>query len=300
MSMEGVQYIPFARQSFRPVIQEDLEFITNLFKYEDVRKNYVRHPEHELNNLKFVKFLIDHHQNEGLYFIIEDNDNNKVGIITAEFRDSFDTPTCELAFVVHPYYRKRGHASSAVINILSMLKNSRLEQAYMDFSRENIAAERIAKKCGFSQVHGSLNSVHQLAGAGDIFVSPLTKYISGGGLVTLYDDDNPEIKDRFAWVRPIHLSSRRDQLGDQAIMAHRSRDYHTAIRLINEALSIPYTPGSIHDDGILIGNLGMAYSSVREYKKAYECLKQACSLGVSNPTVLKEIRWLEENRGYCL
>ena len=299
MSMEAVQRIPFARQSFRPVIQADLEFITNLFKYEDVRNNYVRHPDHELNNLKFVKFLIEHHQNEGLYFIIEDNDNNKVGIITAEFRDSFDTPTCELAFAVHPYYRKRGHASSAVMNLLSMLKHSQLKQAYMDFSQENIAAERIAKKCGFSKLCATMNDLHQFGGAGDIFVSPIAKY-SGGGLVAFYDDDNPEAKERFGWIRPIQISSRRDQLGDQAIMAHRQKDYHTAIMLINEALSIPYTPGSVHDDGILMGNLGMAYSSVGAYKKAYECLKQACSLGVNNPTVLKEIRWLEENRGYCL
>ena len=294
--MDTVTRIPNARQSFRVIrkTEEDCDFISKLFNYDEIRNNLPRLKEHEYNIAEYVKFLAEYNQKTGLYFIIEDKQLNPVGIITAESRDLFDEPTCEIAFAILPKYRNKGFATDAVINILSLLKNTRLKQACLDFPMDDLIVEKIAKKCGFSKVNASMINMSQFESNGPIYVSPWANVAGNKANVAFIDQENPHMGMRHMWIRPIHISSRRDMLGDRAIQEYRNKNYHEAIRLMHEALEIPYTPGSVHDDGTLLSNLGMGYSSIGQYRVAYKHLLAAREHGIDNPTVQKEIRWLED------
>lgn len=295
--MDEVIRITNARQSFRLIrkTEEDCDFIGELFNYKDVRKNYPRSKEHEYNLSDYVKFLAESNQKSGLYFIIEDKHLNPVGIITAEARYSFDIPTSEMAFAILPKYRNKGFATDAVINMLAVLRNTVVKQVYLDFSMKNEYVEKIAKKCGFSVFRASMSDLQQLGGNGPVFVSPWAQMAGiDKGNVAFFDEDNPEADMRQMWMRPVHMLSQRDMFGDRAIEEYRNKNYIEAIRLMRKALEIPFTPGSVHDDGALLANLGMAYSSIGRYHDAYEHLLAAREHGVDNPTVQKEIRWLED------
>ena len=62
-----------------------------------------------------------------------------------------------------------------------------------------------------------------------------------------------------------------------------------------EAAEEPYRAGSPFTDAQIFSNLGMAYSSIREYKKAYMYLTKAWDLGCQNASVSKELEWLRSN-----
>lgn len=64
-----------------------------------------------------------------------------------------------------------------------------------------------------------------------------------------------------------------------------------------EALKIPQTEGSQLTDAQIYSNLGMAYSSIGEYQKAYSYLRKAISLGLINASIQKELAWLRNNAG---
>ena len=73
------------------------------------------------------------------------------------------------------------------------------------------------------------------------------------------------------------------------------KDYAASIYYYKLALNEAYVPGTPFTDAQIFSNLGMAYSSIREYKKAYMYLMKAWNMGCQNASVSRELEWLRTN-----
>lgn len=60
-------------------------------------------------------------------------------------------------------------------------------------------------------------------------------------------------------------------------------------------MEFPQADGSRLTDAQIYSNLGMAHSSIGEYRQAYAYLQKAVSLGLRNASILKELIWLRAN-----
>ena len=80
------------------------------------------------------------------------------------------------------------------------------------------------------------------------------------------------------------------------INAFRSKNYREAERCFEKALEEEYN-GNPNTDALCYSNMGMACTSYGNYDKAFRCLKMAQSLGLTNPSIEKELRWLRDNVG---
>ena len=82
----------------------------------------------------------------------------------------------------------------------------------------------------------------------------------------------------------------RDQLCYQAIMVYKQNEAY-AHSLFVQALQYPYEFGSPWTDAQIYSNMGMSCGN--DYATAYRYLQKAISLGLSNPSIIKEINWIE-------
>ena len=64
---------------------------------------------------------------------------------------------------------------------------------------------------------------------------------------------------------------------------------------LKKALDEDYLEGTPFTDAQIFMNMGMAYSSNEEYRKAYDCLTKAESLGLHSPAITKELQWLNDH-----
>lgn len=60
-------------------------------------------------------------------------------------------------------------------------------------------------------------------------------------------------------------------------------------------MEIPQTEGTQLTDAQIYSNLGMAHSSIGEYRQAYAYLQKAVGLGLLNASIQKELIWLRAN-----
>ena len=111
------------------------------------------------------------------------------------------------------------------------------------------------------------------------------------------DWKHPEIGMRFKWVRSAHELPKRDILSNKALDLARAKQYSEAIKLYLSALDEPEYSMSLWSNAQIYSNLGMCYSSIRQYQTAYNYLKKAQSLGLTNPSIEKELDWLHRNAG---
>jgi tetratricopeptide (TPR) repeat protein len=75
------------------------------------------------------------------------------------------------------------------------------------------------------------------------------------------------------------------------------KDYRSAISFFQKALKEEYQPGTPFTDAQIYSNMGMAYSSIRLYQEAFNCLKKAQAMGLTNPSIERELLWLRNNVG---
>ncbi len=268
------QRFQFQNLSLRKIVydNEDRDLIARLFRVQDVRLHYTLRDDHAANIDSFVAYLAAANENNtGIHLIIDDKTLTPVGFITAEpFRDdNTGTLGWNIGFAVLPSYRNNGIAAGAVGALKTILANYRIDEMVLDISMENKPAEAVAKACGFTQKK-----------------SPL------GGLVGYLDQDHPEVGMRTKWISKVHVTDARGEAFNKACEAYRRKDYRTAIQLYYEAAEEKYTPGSPYTDAQVFSNLGMAFSSVKDYKKAYQYLTKAWSLGCQNDSVSRELQWL--------
>ncbi len=111
----------------------------------------------------------------------------------------------------------------------------------------------------------------------------------------IFDPQHMELGILFHWE--IMLHSGRDRYFSMACSAFQAKDYQAAERLFQKALEQPYEPGSPNTDALCYSNMGIACSSYRNYHKAFQCLKKAQSLGLTNASIERELLWLKNNVG---
>ncbi len=266
--------LQYQNVALRPISNsyEEREFIASLFRVPDIKLHYTLRDDHAANIYSFVEYLsAANNRGTGFHSIIENNSLNAVGFLTAEpYRDNQNGEIgWNIGFAVHPNYRNQGFAKKALQALQDFLSNYTIKVMVLDISTDNDAAESVAKACGFKQRK-----------------SPT------GGLVGYFDQEHPELGMRTQWIKDVHESDPRAEAFRKAVDAYRSKDYKEAIRLYYEASEEPYRAGSPFTDAQIFSNLGMAYSSVKEYRKAYKYLTKAWNLGCQNASVSKELEWL--------
>ncbi len=82
----------------------------------------------------------------------------------------------------------------------------------------------------------------------------------------------------------------RDQLCYQGVMIYKQNESQ-AHSLFEQALQYPYKYGSAWTDAQIYSNMGMSCGN--DYAKAYGYLQKAVSLGLTNPSIIKEMNWIE-------
>ena len=137
----------------------------------------------------------------------------------------------------------------------------------LDISTDNEVSEKVAQKCGF------------------------TCYSRQGFM----DWEHPEVGLRKRWFK--QLAGERTTYFNQAVQFYRQKSYAEAVQKFQQALNEPYQPGTPYTDAQIYSNMGMALSSMRFYREAYNALKKAQSLGLNNPSITKELMWLKDNCG---
>lgn len=247
-------------------------FVEELFRYEDVKKYYVLRKDHAENIKAFCRYIVNANiQKESLNFIIFNNDGEEVGFISAEpvMNRTTNMPVWNVGYAVHPSHRHHGYASSA-LNALTnfLLQNFSFQQVILDISIDNEPSQRVAEKCGFTKPNDR------------------TGYI---------DIEHMEVGMRLKWYK--QLSGNRTVYFNQAVHYYRQKLYTESINAFQKALNEPYIPNTPFTDAQIYSNMGMALSSARLYEEAFEALKKAQSLGLNNPSIEKELMWLKNNVG---
>ena len=254
---------------------DDKAFISSLFQVSDIKLHFTLRNEHSANIYSFVEYLATANQRgTGFNCIIESNSLTPVGLLTVEpYRDNMNGELAwNIGCAVKPSFRNKGYAKMALQALQNFLSNDSINFMVLDICIDNQYARAVAASCGFEQRK-----------------SPT------GGLVGYFDQAHPELGMRTQWIKEVHEADPRADAFKKAIDAHRSKQYREAIAHYCEAAEEPYRASSTFTDALIFSNLGMAYSSIREYKKAYIYLKKAWDLGCQNASVSKELEWLKCN-----
>ena len=82
----------------------------------------------------------------------------------------------------------------------------------------------------------------------------------------------------------------RDHLCYQAVAIYKQNEAK-AHSMFVQALQYPYEYGSPWTDAQIYSNMGMSCGN--DYAKAYSYLQKAVSLGLTNPSIIKEMNWIE-------
>ena len=252
----------------------DSSFIHALFSDKDVKTFYVLRDDHAANIDSFIQFMIDTmEQQSALDYIIYNDYGQRVGLITAELiRDPRTGEVMwNVGYAVAPQYRNNGYATNALNGLTNfLLNNFSIKKSSLDIAEENKESERVAEKCGYKKPESG----------------PRMGYI---------DPDHMELGLRFKWFKSI--GGKRAEYFNQAAAVFRMKDYRSAISFFQKALKEEYQPGTPFTDAQIYSNMGMAYSSIRLYQEAFNCLKKAQAMGLTNPSIERELLWLRNNVG---
>ena len=258
--------------SLHPAKPSNVWVVEELFRHPDVRKFYVLRDDHAANIISFCQYIIAANvQKAAMNFIIYDNYGNEVGFISAEpmMNRNTNLPMWNVGYAVLPSERRKGYASAALTGLSNyLLQNYSFPQVMLDICIENHESEGVARKCGF------------------------TKPNDGRGY---FDPEHIELGPRFRWFK--QLAGQRTMYFNQAVHCYRQKDYVGAINAFRQALNEPYQPGTPYTDAQIFSNLGMALSSVQQYREAFNALKKAQSLGLNNASIERELLWLRNNKG---
>ena len=246
----------------------DLDFIKSLFDDEDIRFYYILHEEHQQDISKFVKYIIDtQEKGTSLNYKISLYNGLPIGFIGGELRRlSNGNIAWNISYAIHPVFRNYGFATEALSAFTNYIKKYSICLAYLDISSSNVCSEAVARKAGYVK-------------------NQTTGYL---------DPEHEELGFRFHWE--IRLHSGRDLYFSMGVNAHQNKEYRKAESYFAQALNEEYE-GNLNTDAMCYSNMGMACSSYGNYEKAFKCLKIAQSLGLTNPTIEKELLWLKNNVG---
>lgn len=257
------------------VAYSDSQFIHSLFSDKDVRTYYVLRADHAANIDTFIQYMIDSMaQQAALDYIIYNNIGQKVGLITAELirLQHSGEVIWNVGYAVAPQYRNRGYATYALNGLTSyLLNNFSIQKSSLDICESNKESERVAEKCGYKKPN------------------------QPGMRIGYLDPEHMDLGMRFKWFKS--MGGKRAEYFNQAASFFRAKDYSTAIRCYQLALNEAYQAGTPFTDAQIYSNMGMAYSSIRQYQQAFTCLKKAQAMGLTNASIERELLWLRNNVG---
>lgn len=264
-------YIDCGICSLKPIQTNDILIVERIFLNADVKRFYRLRADHSSNIRSFFNYMItSNEQNIALNLIIFNLKANPVGIITAEPKTNCDTNMYmwNVGYAILPEYRRRGYASAAVSGLSNyFLQKYPFSIVVLDICMENKPSEGVAKKCGF---------------------------IKQGNLV-YYDQDHMDLGLRYHWYK--QNNDERAKHFHKAIRLYRQKAYFEAINEFQQALHASYQPNTLYTDAQIYSNIGMALSSVGSYLEAFNCLMKAKQLGLTNPSIEKELLWLRNKKG---
>lgn len=85
----------------------------------------------------------------------------------------------------------------------------------------------------------------------------------------------------------------REKYFFEACSAFKSKDFIQSIKLFQKSIECEFVGGSPYTDLQIKSNMAMAYSSIKNYDIAHKLLIEVLNSGFSNPSIVKEINWLE-------
>lgn len=247
--------------------RNNINFIVELFQCYDVKTYFTLSDAFQEDLNLFVEFSISKFEATGGFdFIVYNLQKNPVGLINCTFANFNGNPIANVAYAIHDNHRNKGYANEALKLICSITDQSQLYALRLDINIDNIFSEKIAEKNGFKKIG------------------------------PLFDFKRPDTGIRFEWIRECNKGlPKRVELSLNAIRHFQANDYYKAIELLREALKYENPMGSPHTDIQIYSNLGMALSTTKQYKEAYNFLMKAFHEGLRNEETLKEIEWLKTN-----
>lgn len=256
------------RLSLTIVTMEDVKFLSDLFSYADVRKYYVLRDDHARNISLFVSYMVDSIQNgRSLEYIVRLHDGTPIGLAGGELcREMTGEISWNSAYAIHPTYRRNGYATEALIGFTEHIKQYNIAKSFLDISDDNENSKKVAQKAGYKF---NRNTAH-------------------------FDPKHEELSVLFHWEFMLH--SNRNRLFSMGCQAYKSKDYRSAEQYFQQAINEDYDGGP-NTDALCYSNMGMACTSYGNYTKAFQCLKKAKSLGLTNPSIERELNWLKVNKG---
>lgn len=245
----------------------DVTFVKKLFSYDVVKKFYVLRSDHAQDFSLFVDYLVKAHNNGTSLNYIVSLGETPIGLVGGEVQRDFKGDVAwNIAYAFLPEYWNKGFATEALIAFSNDIKQYSIPKAFLDISTINSNSERVAQKAGFVQ---NTSMAHM-------------------------DPEHEELDILFHWEKSLH--SLRDYYYSQGISSFKQKQFRDAEQFFMRALDEEYE-GSPNTDALCFSNMGMACSSYGNYDKAFQCLRTAQSLGLNNPSIERELRWLRDNVG---
>ena len=260
----------FEGGALRKIAFSDIRFINELFVDGEVRQYYLLSPEFANDLESFVRYLLESGRCVGC--VIEDELRHSVGLITAEVdMDSrIGNVVWNVGYAILPRFRRMGYATKALASLVNYLQNAySIGGISLDICEGNTKSEYVARRCGF------VKSID-------------TAYVDG---------EQKGASLRYKWFKS--FENKRIVYFNQAANAYRMKDYARALDFFQLALKENYQVGTPHTDAQILSNMGMACSSLGRYREAFEYLRKAQGLGLTNPSIEKELAWLRTHKGLC-
>lgn len=247
--------------------KSDKEFVLKLCSDEEF-KNYFTLGKYGDDIESFFKTTLNLFA-KGMVFpyVIETTDSDPIGMITCQIEMENGKVTGYITYSVLSEYRNYGLATEALMNLRKETKETGVEILNLIISTSNKASRRVAEKCGFKCNDPQLK---------------------------LADDTGLAMMLTWKYVFAEHIS-KREVMVKKGLEAFKKEECEKAIRLYENALKFKCPRRCLYNDGIIYTYIGEVNAYQRKFGKALESYQKAKSLGIDNPKVDKEIKWLESN-----
>lgn len=180
-------------------------------------------------------------------------------------------PRWKLEFAVSAPHRGIGLATAAVGGLTAyLMRNFSLPRVVVDVCDADRATMRVVEKCGF--------------------VRPLSRY-------AYIDYTNVTHGVHYLWYKL--QPGRRAQCFAKGMQYYRLRRFVDAAGLWHEALECNYEESTPYNDGMILANIGMAYSSAGWYVQARRYLRLAAAIADDPGYLWDELRWIAFREGAC-
>jgi ribosomal-protein-alanine N-acetyltransferase len=156
MDVKSLNELKTGNLTLRKINLQDKDFISELFKDEEILKFYIVPEEIDGQHSKLLDYWLDDSATgSGFAWIITEYKNGlfssrqeKCGFIAFEFRASLTN--ARISYALEKSKRGKGIISNSIELVLDNLKRLGIETVEADIDKENIASEKLVVKLGFT------------------------------------------------------------------------------------------------------------------------------------------------------